>query len=47
MALANLSIYYILKNIKSKCNNKKFKISASMIHLIYLMVLILLLITDY
>ena len=28
MALANLSIYYIWKNIKSECNNNKFKISA-------------------
>ena len=28
MALANLSIYYTWKNIKSKCNNNKFKISA-------------------
>ena len=28
MALANLNIYYTLKNIKSKCNNNKFKISA-------------------
>ena len=29
MALANLSIYYIWKNIKSTCKNDKFKISAS------------------
>ena len=29
MALANLSIYYTWKNIKSKYNNNKFKISAS------------------
>ena len=29
MALANLSIYYIWKNIKSAYNNKKFKLSAS------------------
>ena len=29
IALANLSIYYTWKNIKSKYNNKKFKISAS------------------
>ena len=28
MALANLSIYYTCKNIKSKCNYNKFKISA-------------------
>ena len=28
MALANLSIYYPWKNIKSEYNNKKFKISA-------------------
>ena len=28
MALTNLSIYYSWKNIKSKCNNNKFKISA-------------------
>ena len=28
MALTNLSIYYTWKNIKSKCNNNKFKISA-------------------
>ena len=28
MALANLSIYYIWKNIKSKYNNNKFKIYA-------------------
>ena len=27
-ALANLSIYYTWKNIKLKCNNNKFKISA-------------------
>ena len=29
MALANLSIYYTWKNIKSECNNNTFKISAS------------------
>ena len=29
MALANLSIYYTWKNIKSEYNNNKFKISAS------------------
>ena len=28
MALANLSIYYIWKNIKSEYNNNKFKLSA-------------------
>ena len=28
MALANLSIYYAWKNIKSEYNNNKFKISA-------------------
>ena len=28
MALANLSIYYTWKNIKSECQNNKFKISA-------------------
>ena len=28
MALANLSIYYTWKNIKSKYNNNKFRISA-------------------
>ena len=28
MTLANLSIYYTWKNIKSECNNNKFKISA-------------------
>ena len=28
IALANLSIYYTWKNIKSKCNNNRFKISA-------------------
>ena len=28
MGLANLSIYYTWKNIKSEYNNKKFKISA-------------------
>ena len=29
IALANLSIYYTWKNIKSEYNNNKFKISAS------------------
>ena len=28
MALANLNIYYTWKNIKSKYNNNKFKVSA-------------------
>ena len=28
MALANLSIYYTWKNIKTECNNNKSKISA-------------------
>ena len=28
MALANLSIYYKWKNIKTECSNNKFKISA-------------------
>ena len=28
MALDNLSIYYTWKNIKSECNNNRFKISA-------------------
>ena len=28
IALANLSIYYTWRNIKSECNNNKFKISA-------------------
>ena len=28
MALANLNIYYTWKNIKSECNNNKFKFSA-------------------
>ena len=44
MALANLSVYYNWKNIKSGYNNNKFKIQHQheMIPLIYLMVLILL-----
>ena len=44
MDLANLSIYYTWKNIKSECNNNKYKISPQlgMILLIYLMVLTLL-----
>ena len=29
MALVNLSVYYIWKNIRSEYNNNKFKISAS------------------
>ena len=28
VALSNLSIYYTWKNVKSSCNNNKFKISA-------------------
>ena len=28
MTLASLSIYYTWKNIRSECNNNKFKISA-------------------
>ena len=28
MALANLNMYYTWKNIKSECNNNRFKISA-------------------
>ena len=28
MALPNLSIHYTWKNIKSACNNSKFKVSA-------------------
>ena len=28
IALSNLSIYYTWRNIKSSCNNNKFKISA-------------------
>ena len=44
MALANLSIYYTWKNIKSEYKNNKFKISAPTWDdtLIYLKVLILL-----
>ena len=43
MTLANLSIYYSWKNIKSEYNNNKFKIlhQFGMIPLIYLMVLTL------
>ena len=39
MALANLSIYYAWKNVKSTYNNNKLKISTptGMKHLIYLM----------
>ena len=29
MALTNLSIYYTWRNIKSACNNNKFKVSVS------------------
>ena len=49
MALANLSIYYTWKNIKSKYNNNKFQISAQigMMNLICLMDLIWFLIQDY
>ena len=28
LSLSNLSIYHIWRNIKSSCNNNKFKISA-------------------
>ena len=44
MALANLSIYYTWKNIKSAYNNKEFKISAPTWNdtFDYLMVLVLL-----
>ena len=43
MALANLSIYYIWKNIKTEYNNNKFKylLQLGMKLLIYLIVLIL------
>ena len=46
MALANLSIYYTWKNIKSEYNNNKFKIllQLGMMNLICLMDLILFLI---
>ena len=39
MALANLSIYYTWKNVKSECNNNKFKflLQHGMILSIYLM----------
>ena len=30
VALSNLSIYYTWKNVKSSCNNNKFKISVPM-----------------
>ena len=44
MALANLSIYYTWKNIKSEYNNNKFRFlhQLAMILLTYLMVLTLL-----
>ena len=42
VALANLSIYYTWKNIKSEYNNSKFQLQLGMVLLIYLMVLILL-----
>ena len=29
ISLSNLSIYYTWKNIKSSCNNNKFKVSAT------------------
>ena len=35
MALANLSIYYTWKNIRSKCSNNKFNISAPTWNYIY------------
>ena len=43
MALANLSIYYTWKNIKSAYNNKnlKYLLQPGMMNLIYLMDLIL------
>ena len=43
MALANLSIYYTWKNIKSAYNNKnlKYLLQSGMMNLIYLMDLIL------
>ena len=41
MALANLSIYYPWKNIKSEYNNNKFLLQLGTKLLIYLMVLIL------
>ena len=46
MALANLSIYYTWKNIKTEYNNNKFEITAPTWNeaLIYLMVFILLMI---
>ena len=37
MALANLSIYYTWKNIKSEYNNNKFNISAPIVSSVYLM----------
>ena len=42
VALANLSIHYTWKNIKSEYNNNKFLLQHGMRLLIYLMVLILL-----
>ena len=41
MVLANLSIYYTWKSIKSEYNNNKFLIQLGMMNLIYLMGLIL------
>ena len=40
MALANLSIYYTWKNIKSEYSNNKFLLQLGMMNLIYLMDLI-------
>ena len=44
MALANLSIHYTWKNIKSEYNNNKFLLQLGMTPLIYLMDFILFLI---
>ena len=46
MALANLSIYYTWKNIKSQYNNNKFKFQHQLGMMISLMVLILYLILN-
>ena len=40
MALANLSIYYTWKNIKSEYSNNKFLLQLGIMNLIYLMDLI-------
>ena len=45
MALANLSIYYTWKNIKSEYNMLKYMLQLGMMNLIYLMSHILFLIT--